>query len=117
MDEKFNELISQLQDIGYEPDNVDLMDLDMYEGSGYVAFYGPDRIGVVLEFKDFHLDLQAQGHMLKFFRTFTINAPLQVFIKGAEREFYLELDLIALPDRFFEVMTDAIDILSKVEVK
>lgn len=117
MEEKFNELIEQLQDIGYEPDNEDLMDLGMYEGSGYVSFYGPDRISVALKFEDFELDLNDQGHMLTFFRNFTINVPSKVFIKGAEREFHIELDLIALPNRFFEVMTHAIEVLSKVEVK
>jgi hypothetical protein len=117
MDEKFNELISRLQEIGYEPDNEDLIDLDMYEGSGYVSFYGPDRISVALKFEDFELDLNGQGHMLTFFKKFTVNAPSQAVIKGAEREFHIELDLIALPNRFFEVMTHAIEVLSKVEVK
>lgn len=117
MDEKFNELIEQLQDIGYEPDNEDLMDLGMYEGSGYVSFYGPDHISVALKFEDFELDLNGQGHMLKFFKKFTVNAPSQAVIEGAEREFHIVLDLITLPNRFFEVMTHAIEVLSKVEVK
>lgn len=117
MYEQFNELIEQLQDIGYGPDNEDLMDLGMNEGSGYVSFYGPDRISVALKFKDFELDLNGQGHMLTFFRNFTISVPSKVFIKGAEREFHVELELITLPDRFFKVMKYAIDVLSKVEVK
>lgn len=117
MDEKFNALISQLQILGYEPDNEDLIDLDMYEGSGYVSFYGPDRISVALKFEDFELDLNGQGHMLTFFRNFTINVPSKVAIVGTEREFHVELELIALPDRFFEVMANAIEVLSKVEVK
>lgn len=117
MDEKFNELIARLQEIGYDPDNEDLMDLDMYEGYGFVHFYGPDRVNVVLKFKDFELDLQGQGHMLKFFKTFTISAPSQAVINGADREFQVELELISLPNQFFEVMTRAIEIMSKVEVK
>lgn len=117
MDEKFNELISQLQSLGYDPDNEDLMDLDMYDGSGFVSFYGPNRISVALKFEDFKHDLNGRGHMLKFFKKFTVNAPSQAVIKGAEREFHIELDLIALPNRFFEVMTHAIEVLSKVEVK
>lgn len=117
MDEKFNALITQLQTLGYDPDNEDLMDLDIYEGSSYVSFYGPDRISVALKFEDFQLDLQGQGHMLKFFRTFTISVPSQAVIKGAESEFHVELELITLPDRFFEVMTYAAEVLSKVEVK
>lgn len=117
MDEKFNELISRLQDIGYEPDNEDLMDLDINDGSGFVSFYGPNRISVALRFEDFQFDLNGQGHMLKFFKKFIVNVPSQAVIKGAEREFHIELDLIALPNRFFEVMTHAIEVLSKVEVK
>lgn len=117
MDEKFNELIEQLQDIGYEPDNEDLMDLDMYEGSGYVSFYGLDHISVQLKFEDYQLDLNGQGHMLKFYRKFMINVPSQAVIVGTEREFHVELELITLPDRFFKVMTYAIEVLSKVEVK
>lgn len=117
MDEKFNELISRLQEIGYDPDNEDLMDLDMYDGSGFVSFYGPNRISVALKFEDFKHDLNGQGHMLKFFKKSTVNAPSQAVIKGAEREFHIELDLIALSNRFFEVMTHAIEVLSKVEVK
>lgn len=117
MNEQFNELISQLQEIGYEPDNEDLMDLDMYEGSGYVSFYGPDRISVALKFEDFELDLNGQGHILKFYRKFMINVPSQAVIVGAEREFHIELELITLPDKPFEVMTYAAEVLSKVEVK
>lgn len=117
MNKQFNELISQLQALGYDPDNEDLMDLDMYDGSGFVSFYGPNRISVALKFEDFQLDLNGQGHMLKFFRKFTINAPSKAIIKNSEHEFHIELDLIALPNRFFEVMTRAIEVLSKVEVK
>ena len=117
MNEQFNELISQLQEIGYESDNEDLMDLDLYHGHGYVTFYGPDHISVQLKFEDYQLDLNGQGHMLTFFRNFTISVPSKVFIKGAEREFHVELELITLPDRFFKVMTYAIEVLSKVEVK
>ena len=117
MDEKFNILISQLQILGYEPVNEDLMDLDLYHGYGYVSFYGPDRISVALKFEDFRLDLNGQGHVLKFYRHFMINVPSQAIIVGAEREFQVELELITLPDKLFEVMTYAIEVLSKVEVK
>ena len=117
MNEQFNELILHLQSLGYEPDNEDLMDLDLYHGYGYVTFYGPDHISVQLKFEDYQLDLNGQGHMLTFFRNFTISFPSKVFIKGVEREFHVELDLITLPDRFFKVMADAIEVLSKVEVK
>lgn len=117
MDEKFNALISQLQILGYEPDNEDLIDLDMYEGSGYVSFYGPEHINVSLKFEDFRLDLNGQGHMLKFYRKFMIDVPSQAAIVGAEREFQVELELITLPDKLFEAMTYAIEVLSKVEVK
>lgn len=117
MNEQFNELILHLQSLGYEPDNEDLMDLDLYHGYGYVTFYGPDHISVQLKFEDYQLDLNGQGHILTFFRNFTISVPSKVFIKGAEREFHVELELITLPDRFFKVMTYAIEVLSKVEVK
>lgn len=117
MDEKFNALISQLQILGYESDNEDLIDLDMYEGSGYIFFYGPEHINVSLKFEDFRLDLNGQGHILKFYRKFMINVPSQAVIVGAEREFHIELELITLPDTFFEAMTYAIEVLSKVEVK
>ena len=117
MDEQFNELISHLQSLGYDSDNEDPMDLDMYDGSRFVSFYGPNRISVALKFEDFKLDLNGQGHMLKFFKKFTVNAPSQTVIEGAEREFHIVLDLITLPNRFFEVMTHAIEVLSKVEVK
>lgn len=117
MNKQFNELISQLQALGYDPDNEDLMDLDINDGSGFVSFYGPNRISVALKFEDFKHDLNGQGHMLKFFKKFIVNAPSQAVIKGAEREFHIELDLIALPNGFFEVMTHAIEVLSKVEVK
>ena len=89
MDEKLNELISQLQLVGYDPDNEDLMDLDINDGSGFVSFYGPDQISVALRFEDSKLDLNGQGHMLKFFKKFTVNAPSQAVIKGAEREFHI----------------------------
>lgn len=117
MNEQFSELILHLQSLGYDSDNEDLMDLDINDGSGFVSFYGPNRISVALKFEDFKHDLNGQGHMLKFFKKFTVNAPSQAVIKGAEREFHIELDLIALPDRFFEVMTHAIEVLSKVEMK
>lgn len=117
MDEKFSELISQLQALGYDPDNEDLMDLDMYDGSGFVSFYGPNRISVALRFEDFKLALNAQSHMLKFYRRFTINAPSQVVINLAEHDFYVELDMIVLPGRLSEVMIHAVEVLSKVEVK
>ena len=117
MDEKFNALISQLQILGYEPDNEDLIDLDVYEGSDYVSFYGPNHINVSLKFEDFRLDLNGQGHMLKFYRKFMIDVPSQAVIVGAEREFQVELELITLPDKLFEAMTYAIEVLSKVEVK
>lgn len=93
------------------------MDLDLYHGYGFVSFYGPNRISVALKFEDFQLDLNGQGHMLKFYRRFTIDAPSHAIIKNSEREFHIELDLIALPNRFFKVMTHAIEVLSKVEVK
>ena len=117
MNKKFNELILHLQSLGYDPDNEDLMDLDLYHGYSFVSFYGPNRISVALKFEDFELDLNGQGHMLKFFKKFAVNAPSQAVIEGAEREFHIVLDLIALPNRFFEVMTHAIEVLSKVEVK
>lgn len=117
MNEQFNELISQLQSMGYDADNEDLMDLDINDGSGFVSFYGLNRISVALKFEDFKLDLNGQGHMLKFYRRFTIDAPSQAVIKGAEREFHIELDLIALPNRFFEVMTRAIEVTSKIKVQ
>lgn len=117
MNEQFNELILHLQSLGYDPDNEDLIDLDINDGSGFVSFYGPNRISVALKFEDFQLDLNGQGHMLKFYRRFTIDAPSHAIIKNSEREFHIELDLIALPNRFFEVMTHAIEVLSKVEVK
>ena len=117
MDEKFNALISQLQILGYEPDNDDLIDLDMYEGSGYVSFYGPDHINVSLKFEDFRLDLNGQGHVLKFFRQFTIDTPTKVSIRRAEREFQVEMDVITLHSNIYEIMTYALEELSKVKVK
>ena len=68
MNEQFNELISHLQSLGYDPDNEDLMDLDLYHGYGFVSFYGPNRISGALKFEDCKLDLNGQGHMLKFFK-------------------------------------------------
>lgn len=121
MNEQFNELILHLESLGYGADNEDLMDLDLYHGYGYVTFYGPDHISVQLKFEDYQLDLNGQGHVLKFSRKFEIRVPflnLDHFeIKNAEREFHVELELITLPDRFFKVMTYAIEVLSKVEVK
>lgn len=117
MNEQFNELILHLQSLGYEPDNEDLMDLDLYHGYGYVTFYGLDHISVQLKFEDYQLDLNGQGHMLKFYRKFMINVPSQAVIVSTEREFHVELELITLPDRFFKVMANAIEVLSKVEVK
>lgn len=117
MNEQFNEFILHLQSLGYDPDNEDLMDLDLYHGYGYVAFYGPDRISVALKFEDFQLDLNGQGHMLKFFRKFTINAPSQAIIKNSERDFHIELDLIVLPGKLSEVMTHAIEVMSQIKVQ
>lgn len=117
MNEQFNELILHLESLGYGADNEDLMDLDMYSGYGYVEFYGPNHISVKLKFEDYQLDLNGQGHVLNFSRKFEIKVPSQAVIVGAEREFHVELELITLPDRFFKVMTYAIEVLSKVEVK
>ena len=121
MNEQFNELILHLQSLGYEPDNEDLMDLDLYHGCGYVTFYGPDHISVQLKFEDYQLDLNGQGHVLKFSRKFEIRVPflnLDHFeIKNAEREFYITLDLITLTDDLDRVMKYAIEVLSSAEVK
>ena len=121
MDEQFNELILHLQSLGYEPDNEDLIDLDMYHGYGYVEFYGPNHISVKLKFEDFALDLNGQGHVLKFVRKFEINVPLldhtHFEIKDAEREFYITLDLITLTNDLDRVMKYAIEVLSSAEVK
>ena len=117
MNEKFNALISQLQTLGYDPDNDDLMDLEMYSGYGYVDFYGPNRVGVALRFKDYELDLNGQGQVLKFFRRFTINTPTNVSIRRAEREFQVEMDVITLHSNIYEIMTYALEELSKVKVK
>ena len=117
MDEKFNALISQLQILGYEPDNDDLTDLEMYSGYGYVNFYGPNRVDVALKFQDYELDLNGQGHVLKFFRQFTIDTPTKVSIRRAEREFQVEMDVITLHSNIYEIMTYALEELSKVKVK
>ncbi len=117
MDEKFNALIAQLQALGFDPDNEDLMDFEMYSGCGYVNFYGPNHVNVALKFKDYELDLNGQGHVLKFFRQFTINTPTNVSIRYAEREFQVEMDVIALHSSIYEIMTYALEELSKVEVK
>ena len=121
MNEQFNELILHLQSLGYEPDNEDLMDLDLYHDYGYVTFYGPDHISVQLKFEDYQLDLNGQGHVLKFSRKSEIRVPflnLDHFeIKNAEREFYITLDLITLTDDLDRVMKYAIDVLSNVKVR
>lgn len=121
MNEQFNELILHLESLGYGADNEDLMDLDLYHGCGYVTFYGPDHISVQLKFEDYQLDLNGQGHVLKFSRKFEIKVPflnLDHFeIKNAEREFYITLDLITLTDDLDRVMKYAIEVLSDVEVR
>ena len=121
MNEQFNEFILHLESLGYGADNEDLMDLEMYSGYGYVTFYGPDHISVQLKFEDYRLDLNGQGHVLKFSRKFEIYVPflnLDHFeIKNAEREFYITLDLITLTDDLDRVMKYAIDVLSDVEVR
>ena len=117
MNEKFDALILQLQALGYDPGNEDLMDLEMYSGYGYVNFYGPNRVSVSLKFQDYELDLNGQGHVLKFFRQFTINTPTNVSIRNAEREFQVEMDVITLHSSIYEIMTYALEELSKVEVK
>ena len=117
MDEKFNELISQFQAIGFDPDNEDLMDLEMYSGFGYVNFYGPNRISVALKFEDFELDLNGQGHTLKFFRQFSIKKPSsQIVIKHAEDEFHVELDVFVLHSNLFEAISNATESLSNVTI-
>lgn len=121
MNEQFNELILHLESLGYGADNEDLMDLDMYHGYGYVEFYGPNHISVKLKFEDYQLDLNGQGHVSKFTRKFEIRVPflnLDHFeIKNAEREFYVNLDLITLTNDLDRVMKYAVEVLSKVEVK
>lgn len=121
MNEQFNEFILHLESLGYGADNEDLMDLEMYSGYGYVEFYGPNHISVKLKFEDYQLDLNGQGRVLKFSRKFEIRVPflnLDHFeIKNAEREFYINLDLITLTDDLDRVMKYAIDVLSDVEVR
>ena len=121
MNEQFNEFILHLGSLGYGADNEDLMDLEMYSGYGYVEFYGPNHISVKLKFEDYQLDLNGQGHVLKFSRKFEIKVPfldLNHFeIKNAEREFYITLDLITLTNDLDQVMTYAIEVLSSAEVK
>lgn len=121
MNEQFNEFILHLESLGYGLDNEDLMDLEMYSGYGYVEFYRPNNIRVQLKFEDYQLDLNGQGHVLKFSRKFEINVPLldhnHFEIKDAEREFYITLDLISLTNDLDRVMKYAIEVLASAEVK
>lgn len=50
--DKFTQLLDKLSEIGYEADNVDVMELEYSDGNGFVTFVTENLISVRLPFDD-----------------------------------------------------------------
>ena len=107
--DKFTKLLDTLSEIGYEADNVDVMELEYSD------------ISVRLPFDDWELDMNYIGHYLTFQRRFEIKTPALRYdhleVTGAEREFGIELKLVTLPGQLIENMKRANEYLAPITVE
>lgn len=118
--DKFTKLLDELSEIGYEADNVDVMELEYSDGNGFVTFITKDCVQVRLPFTNWELDLNYAGHYLTFERKFQIKSPAigmgHLDIEHASQEFGIKLKLIVLPDQFIDRMKQASDCLAPITV-
>lgn len=118
--DKFTKLLDTLSEIGYEADNVDVMELEYSDGNGAVTFITKDCVQVRLPFTNWELDLNYAGHYLTFERKFQIKSPAigmgHLDIEHASQEFGIKLKLIVLPDQFIDRMKQASDCLAPITV-
>lgn len=119
--DKFTKLLDELSEIGYEADNVDVMELEYSDGNGFVTFVTENLISVRLPFDDWELDMNYIGHYLTFQRRFEIKTPALRYdhleVTGAEREFDIKLNLITLPGQLMNSLTLAIQYLAPITIE
>lgn len=119
--DKFTKLLDELSEIGYEADNVDVMELEYSDGNGFVTFVTENLISVRLPFDDWELDMNYIEHYLTFQRRFEIKTPALRYdhleVTGAEREFGIELKLVTLPGQLIENMKRANEYLAPITVE
>ena len=119
--DKFTKLLDELSEIGYEADNVDVMELEYSDGNGFVTFVTENLISVRLPFDDWELDMDYIGFYLTFQRRFEIKTPALRYdhleVTGAEREFGIELKLVTLPGQLIENMKRANEYLAPITVE
>lgn len=119
--DKFTKLLDELNEIGYEADNMDVMELEYSGGNGFVTFVTENLITVRLPFDDWELDMDYIGFYLTFQRRFEIKTPALRYdhleVTGAEREFGIELKLVTLPDQLIENMKRANEYLAPITVE
>ncbi len=119
--DKFTKLLDELNEIGYEADNMDVMELEYSGGNGFVTFITKDLVQVRLPFTNWELDLNYAGHYLTFERKFQIKSPAigmgHLDICHTSQEFGVKLKLIVLPDQFIDRMKQAIDCLAPITVE
>lgn len=119
--DKFTKLLDELSEIGYEADNVDVMELEYSDGNGFVTFVTENLISVRLLFDDWELDMDYIGFYLTFQRRFEIKTPALRYdhleVTGAEREFGIELKLVTLPGQLIENMKRANEYLAPITVE
>lgn len=119
--DKFTKLLDELSEIGYEADNMDVMELEYSGGNGFVTFMTKDCVQVRLPFTNWQLDMDYIGFYLTFKRCFEIKTPALRYdhleVTGAEREFSIELKLITLPGQLIENMKRANEYLAPITVE
>lgn len=119
--DKFTKLLDELNEIGYEADNMDVMELEYSGGNGFVTFITENCVQVRLPFDGWELDMNYIGHYLTFQRCFEIKTPAlrydHLVVTGAEREFAIELKLNTLPGQLIENMKRANEYLAPITVE
>lgn len=119
--DKFTKLLDELSEIGYEADNMDVMELEYSDGNGFVTFMTKDLVQVRLPFTDWQLDLNYIGHYLTFTRKFGIKSPAigmgNLEINHTSQTFDIELKLVTLPGQLIENMKRANEYLAPITVE
>lgn len=119
--DKFTTLLDELSEIGYEADNMDVMELEFSDGNGFVTFMTKDLVQVRLPFTDWQLDLNDIGFYLAFVRKFQIKSPAigmgNLEINHTSQTFDIELKLVTLPDQLIENMKRANEYLAPITIE
>lgn len=119
--DKFTKLLDELNEIGYEADNMDVMELEYSDGNGFVTFITENCVQVRLPFDGWELDMNYIGYYLTFQRRFEIKTPARRYdhleVTGAEREFGIELKLVTFPGQLIENMKRANEYLAPITVE